>query len=217
MNMSSTTQLRFVFFIPLIVAVLAVAPRASSANATEQLERFFEQVNTFAAEFDQLVLDENLNRIEESTGQMWIARPGKFRWDYEPPLEQQIISDGERVWIYDVDLEQVTVQALDAAVGRTPAILLAGRGDLDANYRIEDRGLHGEVSWVALIPRDDDGNFSEVQLGFEGDALRLLQLVDQLGQITRIIFSANQVNPTLAATVFDFTPPPGVDVIDDSF
>ncbi len=91
-----------------------------------------------------------------------------------------------------------------------------GSGDLDASYAIEDRGTHGRVSWVALIPRDSDGNFSEIQLGFEDDALRLLQLADQLGQITRVVFSNNEINPEIAATVFDFRPPPGVDVIDDS-
>lgn len=197
------------------LVLLLAAPAYGDGRA--QLERFFAEVNTFSAEFEQVVLDENLDRIEESLGRMWIARPGKFRWDYEPPLEQQIVSDGERVWIYDVELEQITVRSLGDALGRTPAILLAGRGDLEENYRIEERGLHGQIDWVALIPRDNDGNFSEIQMGFEGSELRLLQLADQLGQITRIVFSDNEVNPPLMATLFDFSPPPGVDVIDDSF
>lgn len=201
----------------LLAMAVALLPSAASADATAELERFFAEVETFSAAFEQVVLDENLNRIEESTGRMWIARPGRFRWDYEPPLEQQIVSDGERVFVYDVELEQVTVQRLDDAVGRTPAILLAGRGDLGDNYRIEDRGLHGQVAWVALLPTRDDGNFNEVQLGFEGQTLRLLQLADQLGQVTRIVFTDNEVNPALGPTLFDFTPPPGVDVIDDSF
>ncbi len=201
----------------LLLALAAIMPNSSAADAVDKLNRFFDQVETFSAEFEQVVLDENLNRIEESTGHMWIARPGRFRWDYEPPLEQQIVSDGERVWVYDVELEQVTVQGLGDAVGRTPAILLAGRGDLEDNYRIEDRGLHGQVEWVALVPKRDDGNFSEIQLGFEGESFRLLQLADQLDQITRIVFSGNEVNPQLEPTLFDFTPPPGVDVIDDSF
>ncbi|KAA3623374.1 MAG: outer membrane lipoprotein carrier protein LolA [Proteobacteria bacterium] len=198
-------------------ACLALATPASFADARDKLDRFFVRVQTFAADFEQVVLDEQLNRVEESTGRMWIARPGRFRWDYDPPLEQQIVSDGERVWVYDIELEQVTVRRLGDALGRTPAILLAGSGDLEDNYRIEDRGLHGQVEWVALIPRDSDGNFSEIQLGFEGDSLRLLQLADQIGQITRIVFSDNEVNPGLAPTLFDFAPPPGVDVIDDSF
>ena len=195
---------------------LLALPAALRADATAQLDRFFAEVRTFSAAFEQVVLDANLERIEESTGRMWIARPGKFRWDYEPPLEQQIVSDGDRVWIYDIELEQITVRRLGDALGRTPALLLAGDGNLEAAYLIEDRGLHGNVEWVALVPRADDGNFSEIQLGFEGGELRLLQLADQLGQITRIVFSGNEINPAIAATVFDFQPPPGVDVIDDS-
>ena len=85
----------------------ALAPAPAFADARDLLERFYDEVATFSADFEQAVLDENLNRIEESAGRMWIARPGKFRWDYEPPLEQQIVSDGERVWVYDVELEQV--------------------------------------------------------------------------------------------------------------
>lgn len=197
--------------------IFALVSGPAAADARAELERFFEQVTTFGAGFEQVVLDENLGRIEESTGRMWISRPGRFRWDYDPPLEQQIVSDGERVWVYDVELEQITVRRLGDALGRTPAILLAGRGELDENYLIEDRGVHGEIEWVALIPRDQDGNFSEIQLGFENSSLRLLQLLDQIGQITRIVFTDNEVNPTLQPTLFDFSPPPGVDVIDDSF
>ncbi|GJL80922.1 MAG: outer-membrane lipoprotein carrier protein [marine bacterium B5-7] len=198
------------------VCVVFISATASS-NALDELNRFYSDVSTFGADFEQVVLDENLNRVEESSGHMWISRPGKFRWDYEPPLEQQIVSDGERVWVYDIELEQVTVRRLDDALGRTPAILLAGRGNLDQSYVIEDRGLVGQVEWVALIPRETDSNFSEIQLGFEKSELRLLQLADQLGQITRIVFSNNEVNSTLMATLFDYAPPPGVDVIDDSF
>lgn len=188
----------------------------ASATALDDLDFFYQRVNTFSAEFEQVVLDENLNRVEESTGRMWIERPGRFRWDYDPPLEQQIVSDGDRVWVFDVELDQITVRNLGNALGRTPAILLAGRGDIEESYEIEDRGVHGKVSFVALIPRDSDGNFSEMQLGFENGQLRQLQLADQLGQITRVVFSDNGVNPPLDSGLFDFSPPPGVDVIDDS-
>ena len=188
----------------------------ANASALEDLDFFYQRVNTFSADFEQIVLDEDLNRVEESSGHMWIERPGRFRWDYEPPLEQQIVSDGDRVWVFDVELDNITVRNLGNTLGRTPAILLAGRGDLDESYEIEDRGVHGRVSFVALIPKDDDGNFSEMQLGFEDGQLRQLQLADQLGQITRVVFNDNAVNPPVDSNLFDFTPPPGVDVIDDS-
>jgi len=196
--------------------VLWLSLNTAIADSLEDLEFFFKRVKTFNAQFVQVVLDENLNRLEESSGEMWIERPGRFRWNYEPPLEQQIVGDGRRIWVYDVELEQITVRDFDQALGRTPAILLAGEGEIEAAYEVEDRGLHGRVNFIALIPRDNDGNFSEMQLGFEDGQLRQLQLIDQLGQITRVIFSDNAVNPNLEASLFDFTPPPGVDVIDDS-
>ena len=199
----------------LALLLLWWVPAAADA-APNSLEFFYEHVRTFSARFEQVVFDERLNRIEESSGHVWIMRPSRFRWDYEPPLEQRIVSDGERLWVYDVELEQITVRDLDRALGRAPAILLAGRGDLEADYEIEDRGLLGRVHWVSLLPRDRDGNFSEIQLGFEDDRLRLLQLADQLGRTTRLTFSDNAVNPELNLALFDFVPPPGVDVIDDS-
>ncbi|MFT7533243.1 MAG: outer membrane lipoprotein carrier protein [Gammaproteobacteria bacterium] len=127
-----------------------------------------------------------------------------------------MVSDGDRVWVYDIELEQIIVRTLDKSLGRTPALLLAGKGDLDVSYTVDDRGSQGKISWVALIPRSTDGNFNEIQLGFEGDELRLMQLLDQLGQITRIVFNENETNPLLTPALFDFTPPPGIDVIDDS-
>lgn len=196
--------------------LLAFMTNSVLANGTEKLDAFYRDVDTFSAFFEQIVLDENLNRIEERSGQMWLARPGKFRWDYEPPIEEQIVSDGDRVWVYDIELEQIIVRTLDKSLGRTPALLLAGKGDLDVSYTVDDRGSQGKISWVALIPRSTDGNFNEIQLGFEGDELRLMQLLDQLGQITRIVFNENETNPLLTPALFDFTPPPGIDVIDDS-
>ena len=198
------------------LAVLIPALNPVHADSIAKLRSFYADVNTFSADFDQVVLDENLNRIEERSGQMWLARPGKFRWDYEPPLEERVVSDGEKVWVYDIELEQITVRSLDRSLGRTPALLLAGKGNLDTTYNLEDRGEHGKVFWVALVPKSNDGNFSEIQLGFEGHELRLMQLLDQLGQITRIVFKDNETNPELTPTLFDFVPPPGVDVLDDS-
>ncbi len=202
--------------ISILLTMLWFLSPVAQAGALDDLDYFYHRVNTFSADFEQVVLDENLNQVEESGGRMWIARPGKFRWDYEPPLEQQIVSDGDRVWVFDVELDQITVRRLDKALGKTPAIMLAGQGDLADSYRLEDRGLHGKISWAALIPKDEEGNFNEIQMGFEDGNLRLLQLSDQLGQITRVVFKNNEVNPEILPTLFDFAPPPGVDVIDDS-
>ncbi len=191
-------------------------PTPAAAGGVERLQRFFDKVRTYAATFEQVILDEGLNRIEESGGRMWIARPGRFRWDYRPPLEQHIIGDGERVWVYDVELEQVTVRRLGEALGRTPAILLAGEGDIESTYDVTDLGAQGELAWVALRPKDDEAQFSDIRLGFEGDALRVLELIDGLGQTTRIVFSRTRENPDVDLDLFRFVPPRGVDVIDET-
>ena len=117
---------------------------------------FFSQVQTFEARFRQLVLDESLNAIDDGRGTVWIKRPGRFRWDYDLPDPQEIVGDGERIWLHDIDLEQVTVRDQAQALGRTPAILLAGSGDLDETYRIEDIGVQGRYDWVNLIPEDPE-------------------------------------------------------------
>ena len=161
-----------------------------------------------------MVLDENLVPLEESAGRLWIARPGRFRWDYDPPFAQQIVADGVRIWIYDIELEQVTVRDQRSMLEGTPASLLAGRGDLGTDYVIQDLGQQGSVVWVSLQPKASNGGFAEVQLGFQNDTLRLIQLLDHLDQITRIVLSHVEENPQIPADQFHFTVPVGVDLIE---
>lgn len=199
-----------------VVAALAMMQFSSIAHAqtaVESLRRFFSDVKTYSARFDQVVLDETLNIIEESGGDMWISRPGKFRWNYAPPVQQEIVSNGSQVWLYDIDLEQVTERQLTEAVGRTPAILLAGRDDIGNNHDIRDLGQQGTLAWVGLKPTYAEAQFTDVRIGFEGNAIRVMELVDGLGQTTRITLSASQENPSLDASTFQFKAPPGVDVV----
>jgi outer membrane lipoprotein carrier protein len=190
----------------------------ATAGSLDSLDRFYESVFTYTARFDQVVLDEGLVPIEESSGVMQIARPGRFRWDYEPPNEQTIVGDGSKVWIYDVELEQITVRPQEQSLGRTPATILAGSGDITANYEIRDLGPAGSLTWVAITPRDSDGDsgFDAIRIGFEGDELRVLELVDGLGQTTRITMSGGAENVPVDDSRFVLTPPDGVDVIDES-
>ena len=177
---------------------------------------FFSQVQTFEARFRQLVLDESLNAIDDGRGTVWIKRPGRFRWDYDLPDPQEIVGDGERIWLHDIDLEQVTVRDQAQALGRTPAILLAGSGDLDETYRIEDIGVQGRYDWVNLIPEDPESGFTEVRIGFEDGRLSLMELIDTLDQRTRISFIDLEENIPVADSIFEFVPPEGVDIIDQA-
>ena len=185
-----------------------------AATATDNLNRFFQELKTLRAEFSQVVLDENLAPLEESTGRLWISRPGRFRWNYHPPFAQQIVADGVRIWIYDIELEQAIVRDQRSMLERTPASLLAGQGDLRTDYVIEDLGQQGSMAWVSLQPKASEGSFAEVQLGFQNDTLRLIQLLDHLDQITRIVLSHVEENPQIPASQFRFTVPVGVDLIE---
>ena len=197
--------------------VVAVSlPAAAASPGIESLERFFNEVTTLKARFGQVVLDENLNAIDDGAGTVWIKRPGRFRWDYDPPDAQEIVGDGERIWLYDIALEQVTVRDQAQALGRTPAILLAGSGDLAETYAIEDIGVQGRIDWVRLIPEDPQSGFTEVRIGFENHRLRLMELVDTLDQRTRISFVDLRENAPVEDDIFVFVPPAGIDLIDQS-
>lgn len=200
--------------IAIVTAIAPVEPVHAQAGP-DNLKRFFSQVNTYMARFDQVVLDETLNIVEESGGEMWISRPGKFRWNYAPPVQQQIVSNGDNVWLYDIDLEQVTVRGLSDAVGRTPAILLAGKDDFSNNHDIRDLGTQGTLTWVGLKPTYPEAHFADIRIGFESGSIKVMEMVDGLGQTTRITLSDAVENPTVAGGTFDFEAPEGVDVINE--
>jgi len=192
-----------------------LSPACAVADGYERLDRFFEKVTTFKASFIQVVLDENLLALEETSGLLWIARPGRFRWDYESVHGQSIVADGEVLWLYDVELEQVTRRAQESAIGQTPAVLLSGGQQYRKDYNVTILGRQGAVNWISLVPKLSDGSFAEIQLGFEGETLRLIQLLDELNQITRVTLANVVENEPIPDSVFRFIPPTGVDVISD--
>lgn len=185
-----------------------------SADAnTANLNHFFQDVRTFSARFHQVVLDENQRPVQESSGTLWIERPGKFRWDYGKPSNQQIVGDGKRLWIYDPDLKQASVRELSGAVGDTPAQLLAGQGGWQRHFTIKELGKDGALDWIQMLPRKKDSGFESLRLGFAGRSLHTLELIDGLGQTTRITLSEARENAKIDAAKFIFKPPAGVDVI----
>ena len=186
------------------------------AGSLDSMDRFFSSVRTYSAQFQQVVLDEGLNPIDESTGTMQIARPGRFRWDYDPPNEQRIVSDGNKVWLYDIELEQITVRLQEKSLGRTPATLLAGSGDIASGYEVRDLGPAGALAWVGITPRDKDSGFDDMRIGFEGEQLRIIELVDGLGQTTRMTLTDGVENAAIDDSRFILVPPKGVDVIDET-
>ncbi|CAN5303075.1 outer membrane lipoprotein chaperone LolA [soil metagenome] len=195
------------------VSFASPASDASAEPGLARVQRFLDRIDTLRADFRQTVEDAESRVVQASEGVLTIARPDRFRWDYSKPYEQLVLADGEQLWLYDADLEQVTVRALDESLASTPAMLLSGGG------RLEDAFRSGEVSeqpWgltVELIPTKNNSDFQSITVSFEGDNLTSMQLRDALGQLTRIEFSAVECNPQLADTAFTFDPPEGVDVI----
>jgi len=198
-----------VLLVCLTPGVNAAAPQPGS----EQLTEFLTNVETMSARFSQTLLDEDLAVVEVSAGDFAISRPGRFRWDYTEPYEQLILADGDRLWIYDAELEQASVRTVDAVLATTPAMLLSGDTDISAGYEIVDRGLEDDVTWAELTPRTDEAEFVRLRLGFMDGEIRVMELFDRLGQTTRVEFFDVVRNPVLGDELFNFSPPDGVDVI----
>lgn len=195
-----------------LLPLLAGADDAADERAAQRLESALASLTGLRAEFTQTVTDAGGNRIETAEGQVALARPGRFRWDYRQP-RQLIVSDGATVWLYDVDLAQVTVRPAADSLAGTPALLLSGEADVSEAFQVSDGGSADGLEWSLLRPRNPDGDFTELRVGIGGEALKRMKLLDKLGQTTELEFSAIERNPRFEAETFRFAPPPGVDVV----
>lgn len=195
----------------------ALAAPVARADSLDRLRAFLEGTKTLRADFSQTVIPRNGRKPQFSSGTMAVGRPHKFRWQIEKPYPQLIVGDGERVWLYDPELRQVTVKKQGTALSGSPAALLAGEGlaALEKHFSLRDLGDKEGLEWLEATPKSADTGFERVRLGFAGNELRSMELVDSFGQSTSLLFSRFERNPALAATVFRFTPPAGVDVLGD--
>ena len=199
----------------LLLLLALLLPGISTAATVENLKSLLEQTATARARFAQMVLDKNMKKLQQATGTMQFARPGKFRWEYDKPYEQVIVSDGTRVWLYDKDLNQVTVRKYDRALGTSPAALLAGSNEIEKNYRFSTVGSQDGLEWLEAVPRTQDTAFERIRLGFGKAGLEAMELRDQFGQLTVIKFSTIERNAKIPPEAFTFTPPKGADVISE--
>ena len=197
-----------------VCGLLLLIPAISQAEqAPPYFTAFFTGLLTMQADFDQQVVDGNKQLLQSSQGHMWIMRPGRFRWDYEMPYKQQLVADGERLWSYDEDLEQVTVQPASQVLTSTPAMLLSGDKPLETVFNIEEASTTGADQTVTLVPKTDDSNVIRLQVHFSGKLLTHIDAEDSFGNTTIFSFSNLERNPKLDETIFTFTPPAGADVI----
>jgi outer membrane lipoprotein carrier protein len=197
----------------LVAFALGAAAFAARADAADTLRAFVREVNTGKADFTQTVTSPDGAKKKTSSGHFEFARPDRFRFTYTRPFEQVIVGDGRKVWIYDADLNQVSSRKIGAALGATPAALLAG-GSMDKDFELAALPDQGGLAWVKATPRAKDGAFQSLSIGFKGKELAAIDIQDSFGQHSRLDFSNMVANPALPDGTFVFTPPAGAEVIE---
>ena len=199
-----TTAIAFALF-----AACAVA----RADAVDTLREFVRDVKSGQAAFTQTVTSADGTRKKLSSGDFEFARPNRFRFSYSKPFEQLIVADGQKVWIYDTDLNQASSRKLTQALGSTPAALLAGAA-LEPEFSLSAEPARDGLEWALATPRAKDGAFQSMRVGFSGKLLSVVEITDSFGQRSRLVFSRFASNPVLSSERFRFVPPAGADVIE---
>ena len=196
------------------VLLLCLAPLTANAGGIGKLKEFIASTRSAQADFTQVVLDQNGKRIQSASGVMQFVRPGKFRWTYQKPYEQLIVGDGAKFWLYDADLNQVTVRKLDAALGSSPAALLSGSNEIERGFVLKEGGSQDGLDWLQATPKSQESSFNGVQMAFDAQSdLVIMELNDQFGHKTVLRFSGLKRNPQLSPALFTFVPPKGADVL----
>jgi outer membrane lipoprotein carrier protein len=196
-----------------VAAALSLSAWAVHADAVDSLRDFVRDVKTGQAKFTQTVTSADGARTKTSSGSFEFQRPNRFRFAYAKPFEQLIVADGQKVWIFDADLNQASSRKLSQALGSTPAALLAG-GALDSEFDLEAEPARDGLDWALARPKAKDGPFQSMRVGFKGKELAAVEITDSFGQRSRLVFSDFGANVTLPADRFRFVPPAGADVIE---
>ena len=201
------------FFTGFLILFSSLFSHLAMADGVTSLRDFFNTTTTMRAQFSQMVNDNKGRKVQEVEGTMQLQRPNKFRWDYKKPYEQQIVSDGKQVFLFDSELQQVTIRDLSKTLGSSPAAMLAGGDAVEKSFTLKNATRKDGLTWVLAIPKDKESGFERVLLGFKADKLRKMELYDSFNHITHITFNEVERNPVLQDSTFLFTPPKGVDVV----
>jgi len=187
---------------------------AFADNDLSALDNFLNGLNSLQAGFEQTLVNERGEKLETSSGMVYLQRPGRFHWDYREPYSQKIITDGKTLWLFDEDLEQVTIREISESMDKTPAAVLSGEEDIEKHFVAINMGTIEGHEWIELTPRNVDNQYRSIRIGFEGNRIGMMILHDNLGQVTRIDFVNPRRNVNLDDSLFTFEPPEGIDVID---
>jgi len=202
-------------WMPFLLAawMLAAAATARADNPRVALKHFVDNVHTLQADFKQVQTDDKGRVVKSQSGQMWLSRPGKFRWSYEKPYQQLIICDGHTIWVYDPDLKQVTLRSAKQALTGSPATLLTQRAALNDAFTLQDGGSDNSEQVVRLIPKSKDSDFKSIELSLRNGVPVRMVFHDQLGDTTDVSFNNIKTNAPVAAKTYAFKPPAGVTVV----
>ncbi len=199
-------------FLLALFSQMAIAGDEKTLQGEVYLENFLANTQTFEAAFQQTLRADDGEVIQQAEGEFYLQRPGKFRWNYKTPYEQIIVSDGKKIWIYDVDLQQVTVQKESSGLPASPMSLLEDSSTLHKNFEVSPVDEKNGVYRLRLVSKTSESDFGEIVIGLDKKGLRFMQLHDQFEQVTDIVFSNINTNKKLAKEIFEFVPPEGVDV-----
>ena len=195
-------------------ALMAIGIAPARAAGIDQLRAFLSQTKSARGEFAQRVGGRNSPKVQSSSGTFVFQRPGRFRWTYAKPYEQVIVADGETLYLFDKDLNQVTVKKLAGAIPASPASILFGSNQFEKDFEVRDAGTRDDLEWIVATPRARDTPFDRIEIGFKDGLPAAMQLADSFGQTSQLRFSKVERNPTVDPQTFRFTPPPGADVLD---
>ncbi len=189
---------------------------AENGGAIQQLNAFTSNTQRLQADFSQLLLNNTLSTdTKPKTGIFYLSRPGLFRWNYQKPYLQEIVSNGKKVWFYDIDLEQISVKTVTDTLSMGPALLLSGESSIADRFTLEPLPEIDGVAWLKLIPKEKISGFQSIRIGLKNNLLTDMLMEDDFDQITRISFSKIDTNPQLKPDLFELKIPAGVDVIED--
>lgn len=193
-----------------------LSPALANAAALDQFKAFVASTKSAQGEFTQRIVKTDsagkLNVSNASTGTFTFARPGKFIWTYQQPYEQLLQADGEKLYIYDKDLNQVTIRKLGDALGSSPAAILFGNSDLEKNFVLKEGGTKDGLQWLEAVPKAKDTTFDKIGIGLRDGVPQAMELRDSFGQVSLLTFNKFEKNPPIAAGKFQFTVPKGADV-----
>lgn len=194
------------------IALLLLAHSAYAVTGSERLASALKTLDSIFVDFEQTVINDENQVIQQSAGQLAMQRPGKFNWTYKTPYEQQIIADGKEIWIYDVALKQATVKSIDQNIGQTPIMVLMNSSNLEQDFQINEIGQKKYLYWVELTPIHENGQFERLYFGLKDNQIMAMDLRDNFGQSTQIVFKQHRYDVIHNPSLFQFNASADTDI-----